>query len=373
MARLMSQVKMGYYPTPKEVLIDIASKFELKSGLGCNILDPCCGEGDALEILKKNIKGGELIRTYGIELDRNRYLKAKKKVDRILNADALNEVAIEDEKFSLLFLNPPYDDGESEGEYDERKRLEVSFLEAYTSMLYSSSYYDNGKAYLVYVIPFSSLKYAYRYIEKHYRYIHVEPFPMDLYKQFKQVVVYAVYDKDKSIYDYDTNEIEEKIGKLKATNPDDYDEVETILKEHFSLNFNDAKLLLKGSDPVKVFKKINIRPEDMYNIVRETNLIKKVFKKYEKKDITMKITPLTNLRKGHLAMLIAAGYLNGDIEKNGERYTIKGVINKQDISDEEEVYNDRDETVEKKTVTVTRYDININVYDYQRNEFYVVK
>ncbi len=368
MARLMSQVKMGYYPTPEEVLIDIASKFELKNGLGCSILDPCCGEGDALKILKENIDGGYLIRTYGIELDRNRYLKAKKNVDHIMNADALNEVMIEEDKFSLLFLNPPYDDGELD-ENDKRERLEIAFLKTYTDKLYSTSFQDG--AYLVYIIPFYSLRFAVSYLEAHYISIYVEPFPEDLYKEFKQVVVYA---KRESLY-YDIDKVNEKIEKLKATDPNDYEAVKSVLEEVYPPTIYERlgrKRELAGTNDIKLFKKVSLKADDMYEIAKSTNLVDKVIRKYEKKDIKTKITPLTNLRKGHLAMLIAAGYLNGDIEKDGKKYTIKGVINRREISDSEEVYKD-DEVIEQKTIITTKYDININVYDYQENEFYTIK
>jgi len=46
MARLESNKKMGYYPTPKQTLRVIENW--ISAGYNTNFLDPCCGEGKAL-------------------------------------------------------------------------------------------------------------------------------------------------------------------------------------------------------------------------------------------------------------------------------------------------------------------------------------
>ena len=51
MARLASTEKAGFYPTPARVVDMIASM--VHPGIGAVILDPCCGEGDALAALGK--------------------------------------------------------------------------------------------------------------------------------------------------------------------------------------------------------------------------------------------------------------------------------------------------------------------------------
>lgn len=64
MARLESTKKAGYYPTPVEVTTLIAGHLQAPAG-NYRWLDPCCGEGIALQNLAQ-VLGGE---TYGIELD----------------------------------------------------------------------------------------------------------------------------------------------------------------------------------------------------------------------------------------------------------------------------------------------------------------
>ena len=49
MSHLQSQMKGGYYPLPSDQLPALASYF--KASEGGRILDPCAGEGDALQHL----------------------------------------------------------------------------------------------------------------------------------------------------------------------------------------------------------------------------------------------------------------------------------------------------------------------------------
>jgi Uncharacterised methyltransferase family (DUF6094) len=48
MARLESNAKMGYYPTPQQTLFRIPDWLEFPKPAGtksCHVLDPCCGTG----------------------------------------------------------------------------------------------------------------------------------------------------------------------------------------------------------------------------------------------------------------------------------------------------------------------------------------
>ena len=114
MARLASQAKMGYYPTPTSEVENIERVLTIAPG--ARLLDTCCGEGDALRIIAE----GKDVETYGIELDRGRCAVAKEQLDHVLLADALYEVRVQKEGFGLLWLNPPYDDSAG---YEDRDRL----------------------------------------------------------------------------------------------------------------------------------------------------------------------------------------------------------------------------------------------------------
>lgn len=67
MARIASQAKMGYYPTPPPVVEHIKSALSLSSLGPFRFLDTCCGEGEALRLLAAGF--GPAVETYGVELD----------------------------------------------------------------------------------------------------------------------------------------------------------------------------------------------------------------------------------------------------------------------------------------------------------------
>jgi len=118
-ARLVSQAKLGYYPTPPEVVDHLRQAFVFDPDV--RLLDPCCGAGEALAEIAK----GQPVETFGIELERDRYVRAKEALSHVLWGDALKEVSVS-AGFDMLYLNPPYDFDEGEG-----KRLEHRFLTRY--------------------------------------------------------------------------------------------------------------------------------------------------------------------------------------------------------------------------------------------------
>ena len=94
MARLESQAKAGFYPTPPEVVEAVAKLIELNGGQ-IYLLDPCCGDGRALFLLKRKLleyNRGTVIVTYGIELNKDRAREAKRALGRVIRGDAFNTV-----------------------------------------------------------------------------------------------------------------------------------------------------------------------------------------------------------------------------------------------------------------------------------------
>ena len=75
MARLESMAKMGYYPTPQELIPTIARHLKPKDQGLIRIIDPCAGEGTALKTIGEHLQA----ETYGIEIDKKRGREAQKK------------------------------------------------------------------------------------------------------------------------------------------------------------------------------------------------------------------------------------------------------------------------------------------------------
>ena len=102
MARLISKLKLGYYPLPVEEAQKIRALLVPSAPYAA--IDPCVGDGTALiEIIKDT--GAHLA---GIELDADRAAAATEKGIRTVHGSAF-ECRVLAETCSLLYLNPPYD------------------------------------------------------------------------------------------------------------------------------------------------------------------------------------------------------------------------------------------------------------------------
>ncbi|WP_240420314.1 DUF6094 domain-containing protein [Paenibacillus periandrae] len=73
-------------------------------------MDPCSGEGIALEMLSDTLReqGGN-VKSYAVELEESRYEEAKQVLDHVIH-DGYENLRTQP-MFSLLWLNPPYQDG----------------------------------------------------------------------------------------------------------------------------------------------------------------------------------------------------------------------------------------------------------------------
>lgn len=134
MARLESNLKLGYYPTQLKTLEKIFDKliFTQNEEDKIKVLDPCCGEGNALELIGKKLNAD----TYGIELHEGRAKEAMQRVKFLLSGSAL-EAIISGKAFEFIYLNPPYGTYFLDG---KEKKLEESFIERFSSFLAVDGY-----------------------------------------------------------------------------------------------------------------------------------------------------------------------------------------------------------------------------------------
>ena len=101
--RLMNNVRLGYYPTEAAHIGWLKAALRFPEGKAVNLLDPCCGEGDALQ----QLGAGENAVTYGAELDESRAEAAQSVLDHVA-IGSYYFARISRSAFHLLFLNPPY-------------------------------------------------------------------------------------------------------------------------------------------------------------------------------------------------------------------------------------------------------------------------
>ena len=119
---LTGQEKMGYYPTPASLLAAIASflskpQDEMNGPL---LLDPCCGEGEALAHVAKHLGDAE---TWGAELSPDRATRASEMLNKV-HGTAWQHCKVGRGAVSLLYCNPPYDQTVGSNVREEQRFLE---------------------------------------------------------------------------------------------------------------------------------------------------------------------------------------------------------------------------------------------------------
>ena len=334
--RLAGIAKGGYYPTPKrcvELLSELISVYTPEHSMKqetLRIIDPCCGPGDACETLasKLSTKTRAGIRTYGVELEKERSEKAREQMDFALSSDIF-QTTIANNSFHLLYLNPPYDFDQ------ESKRVEHAFL------LHCTRYLVDG-GLLVFVVPRHRLAGSARYLAGNYNRLVCRRFPDPEYDDFDQVMLLG---RRKSKPEQDPV-YEEKIrrwseGPLEAINTLE-DSLTSIPPEErapiYVPTWEGTELLftIRSVDPVRAAEEAQRSGLWTDQAIRESLWPTE----------NRKTQPLMPLRQGHMAMLVVAGFLdNLTLEANGKRVLVKGRTTKKmelvEETPDEETWRDR--------------------------------
>ena len=347
--RLAAQAKGGYYPTPDRVvdliadLIHTPASYYHRDRETIRILDPCCGGGDALERLAERLdrpnapvsRTGQAlpIETYGVELHRDRAEEAEKRLHRTLASD-LFATSIANGAFSLLLLNPPYD-------YDsEDKRTEHAFLTHCTRYLAESGL-------LVFIVPRQRLAVSARYLSTHYGRMRCWAFPDPERQVFDQVVLMG-YRKADPIPDANAESmvLEWAVGEPEPLRSQRHSYSQTEFSPATTPS-GDILFTTRTVDPVAAAAEA--RRSGLWSNTEITDTL------WPAND--SRTRPLMPLRRGHMAMLVAAGFLdNLVLEGDGRRILVKGRTSKEMVlvedAPEKEVHRD------KLTTTVVALDLD---------------
>ena len=328
--RLAALAKGGYYPTPERVVDLIADLIHTPTGHyyrdreTLRILDPCCGAGDALQRLAERLDRPNAIpiETYGVELHRDRAEEAEKRLSHTLASDMF-ATSIANGAFGLALINPPYD-------WDsEDKRVEHSFLTHCTRYLAESGL-------LVFIVPRQRLSYSARYLSTHYGRMRCWSFPVPERELFDQVVLMG-YRKADPVPDAvaESMVMEWALGEPEPLRPqrDSYSYPEYTPATSPS---GDILFTTRTVDPVAAAAEA--RRSGLWASTEITDSL------WPAKD--NRTRPLMPLRRGHMAMLVAAGFLdNLVLESAGRRILVKGKTSKEMVmvedTPEKEVYRER--------------------------------
>ena len=335
--RLAAQAKGGFYPTPDRVvemiatLIDTPRLSYYSRGKTLRILDPCCGTGEAVAQLAKclNRPNAVPIETFGVELHKDRAQEAQARLDHALASD-LFRTSMATGAFGLLYLNPPYD-----WDSEDERRVEHRFLTHCTRYLA-----EDGL--LLFIVPRARLAVSARYLATHYGTLRCWAFPRPEREAFDQVVLMGYRKADPTPNAYAEGRVREWAeGEPEELYPHDYPVYSPSIAPA-----GDVLFATRTVDSVTAAREA--RASGLWASTAVTNAL------WPAGD--SRTRPLMPLRRGHMAMLVAAGFLdNLVLEADGRRILVKGRTTKEMVlvedTPEKETYR------EKLSTTVTALDL----------------
>ncbi len=328
MARLESNSKMGYYPTPPDTLSRILDwiAFHKPSGSkGSHILDPCCGTGEALQ--QFDLKNPH-VTTYGIELDARRAEKARETLQFVAQGSIFDARINPLGSMALLYLNPPYDS-------DNGERVEMTFLKHSHKWLCP----DGVLVFLVPELIFLLYDKYRRWIGQHFCDIRIVRVTKADYPAFNQVVLFGKKRKERH-----------EAGSVPSP---PYPFIEETDPSSWEVPLTDGPAVFQGTDTVTDEEVINHWP----HLVREIASI------CRKSETATQLSPLLPLRKGHLTSLLTAGILDGKVETADGPMILKG-------------FSDRSQSTyceDDKEITHDTFSVGIRVIEPVRGVWYDIK
>jgi hypothetical protein len=310
MARLAAIEKGLFFATPDRVASLVAETvvFVGNPARTIPLLDPCAGEGRAAAILSH--AWGTT--SYGVELDEDRARKAASCMHVCLQG-SYHRLAAEKGNFPILFLNPPYDT--SEDEDGTRTRQEVQFLRHATRWLAPGGL-------LIFVPP--------------RRIVDRSDFATIMSKSYKNAVTYDFPEPEKEAFD-------QVVVLAQKTDANSWGQAPQTANL-YALGTNPYRIILPHQEAPKVFRLTAFDPEasrptaadGVYGGAHWDLLVGDRGCQLER--------PLVRPRPGHLALLLAAGELNGTELSGGK--LLKGAS--------EKVTSETTEEQGDKTVTIVR-------------------
>lgn len=319
MARLAGISKALYFPTQARILDEIAALPLAEKGRSGVILDPCAGEGAAAVLARA---WGMV--PYGVELDDGRAATAHaafKALGGACLSGSIHQLHVTGDADCLL-LNPPYEGTgrtERESNATEARRQEIHFLRIAIKWLRI-----NGL--LIYVVPVHVAKsHEFAQVARHYLTgIRIFRYPKPEYDEFKQCVVLAQRSRGSGGW-IDSIQAWPRPGQCSNETWGPYALGGTAIDDRY------WDWTVPEADRVAIpftAKLVGQAPESYVPAPGEgawKHLIESTRPLSAETE-----RPLRPLREGHMAMLLAAGCLDGTeiTEENGTRVLVKGASTK---------------------------------------------
>jgi len=332
MARLMSQVKGGYYAAAPEAVAAVLERLRPPDYGESMILDPCAGEGHALLQLAEGLHAVP----YGIELSEDRAAVVKESLPEghsLVPADFLR-CAISYRSFSMIWCNPPYDYATGgEG------RVEMQFLEKAVHLLA-----DNGVLALVCPEDVASSFTTVDFFQEHFQDISAMPFPARV-RKYNEMIVLGQKRKQQGSTDIS--------GHYRWDWLETWQNLRTVYK------------LPQGERP-KRFLKLEPTDAELTKLVAQSPLRFQIERPADK--LNYRPRPPMSPGIGHRAMLLASGHIDGLICPPDEApHVIRGTATKDKYVASCDENEDENGNVTTRTVISERPRLVIRVLDSEGN------
>jgi hypothetical protein len=307
--RLGAEARMGFYPIANEALGLLARAFCVSGDT--SIIDPCAGEGAAIRYLGETL-GVPQERTYAIELAENRSAKLAENLPnaRRLGPASFMGTHISPNSFGLAWVNAPF-----QNELGSGKRVEYSFLARATPLLVKGGL-------MAFLMPQRAMDYdIMHFFVQHYENAVGMPLP-EQWRQYDEMLI---------------------VGNRRA---DPVDCWETIPIRDLA-NPGRTWTIPPAKGP-RVFAKTEPTALELERLLAKSPL-NRVFELPKEKPLGRPPLPLG---KGHLALLLASGQLNG-IVPSEPVHVVRGSSQKEEYIAETKVQQN-EETGAVITTTVKR-------------------
>jgi len=331
MARLMSQIKGGYYAAAPEAVAAVLERLRPPSTGECLILDPCAGEGRALVQLAQGLRAVP----YGIELSEDRAATVRDSLPEgqaLAPADFLR-TAISYRSFSFCWANPPYDYATG-----EQGRVETQFIERAAHLLV-----DNGVLALVCPHDVADSYQTAEFFEEHFYQVSAMPFPEAVRKYGETVIL-----------GYKRKQPPQAVNGRHG-----WDWLEKRMDTHVVYR------LPPGTRP-KTFRKSEPTDTELARLVAQSPLRFHIERPAD--SVNHRPRPPMSPGIGHRAMLLASGHIDGLICPADEPpHVIRGTAAKDSYVASSDTSEDNKGNTITRTVISERPRLVIRVLDSQGN------
>jgi 16S rRNA G966 N2-methylase RsmD len=318
--RLVAQAKGGFYAAPPAALAMAARWLQPPAKQRFCILDPCCGQGAAIVQLAEAL-GCPMPDVYAIELDERR----SETVQQTLGAERGSHVlapasffgtGISRKAFSFVWCNPPFDN-----ELGGGQRVEHTFLERSTHLLVTG-----GVIALVCPEHVAERSDIQELLLTWYTDVRVVTFPAD-HRPFGEVIVFGV-KREKQV-------------------PSTEQSWKSLIRRRSGDDAPDFRYRLPQSTGPTRFEKTEMTESELLVALAKSPLRRFL----EVADAPPLPSPPMSLNKGHRAMLLAAGHLDGRVCPPGEPpHVVRGTATKQSYVQSVETHEEPDGDVTKTVI-----------------------